>query len=135
MGIVNDELNLSQDRVCNYTKNCSYSMLSCRYLTFLKDNIIQVFSYFNFSKFFYQINLFVCVLQIPFETVPEAMEAGKRNDVWGVIHFGHNFTKEFEIRQNSGDSASFENIIGSQISVNMDSTSKLTNIYKHLRFY
>lgn len=57
MGIVNDELNSSQDRVCNYAKNCSYSMLSCRYLTFLKDNIIQVFSYFHFSKFFYQINL------------------------------------------------------------------------------
>nr|CAH0102200.1 unnamed protein product [Daphnia galeata] len=107
MGIVNDELNSSQDRVCNYTKNCSYSMLSCRYLTFLKDNIIQ----------------------IPFETVPEAMEAGKRNDVWGVIHFGHNFTKEFEIRQNSGDSASFENIIGSQISVNMDSTNQQIDIF------
>lgn len=42
MGIVNDELNPSQGRVCNYTKNCSYSMLSCRYLTFVKDNIIQV---------------------------------------------------------------------------------------------
>lgn len=74
-------------------------------------------------------------MQIPFETVSEAMEAGKRNDVWGVIHFGHNFTEEFEVRQNSGDSASFENIIGSQISVNMDSTSKQKNIYKNCRFY
>jgi hypothetical protein len=53
------------------------------------------------------------------------MEAGKRNDVWGVMHFGHNFTEEFELRQNNGDSASLENIIRSRISVNMDSTSKL----------
>jgi hypothetical protein len=62
-------------------------------------------------------------LQIPFDTVPEAIEAGKMNDVWGVIHFGHNFTEEFEIRQESGDSATFDNILRSQISVKMDSIS------------
>lgn len=42
MGIVNDELNPSQGRVCNYTTDCSYSMLSCRYLRYIKNNIIQV---------------------------------------------------------------------------------------------
>lgn len=62
------------------------------------------------------------------------MEAGKRNDVWGVIHFGHNFTEEFELRQNIGDSASLENIIRSRISVNMDSTSKLKNEIKIIFF-
>lgn len=42
MGIVNDELNPSLGRVCNYTTDCSYSMLSCRYLRYIKNNIIQV---------------------------------------------------------------------------------------------
>jgi hypothetical protein len=49
MGIVNDELNPSEGRVCNYTTECTYSMLSCRYLRFLKDNIIQVKYQIEFS--------------------------------------------------------------------------------------
>ena len=42
MAIVNDELNPSQGRICNYSTDCSYSMLSCRYLRYIKDNVIQV---------------------------------------------------------------------------------------------
>ena len=42
IGVVNDELNPSQGRICNYSTDCSYSMLSCRYLRYIKDNIIQV---------------------------------------------------------------------------------------------
>lgn len=52
------------------------------------------------------------------------MEAGKNGRVWGVVHFGHNFTEEFELRQTEGDSATVENIMRSRISVNMDSSSK-----------
>lgn len=48
MAIVNDELNPSQGRVCNYSTDCSYSMLSCRYLRYIKDNIIQVECCFSF---------------------------------------------------------------------------------------
>lgn len=54
----------------------------------------------------------------------EALEAGKNGEVWGVIHFGHNFSEEFEKRQADGDSATLENIIRSRISINMDSSSK-----------
>ena len=53
-----------------------------------------------------------------------ALDAGKNGQVWGVIHFRHNFTQEFEIRQSVGDSANVENIIRSQIGINMDSTSE-----------
>ena len=55
----------------------------------------------------------------------EALEAGRNGQVWGVIHFGHNFTEEFEIRQEAGDSATLENIIRSRITVNMDSSSAM----------
>ncbi|KAI9558265.1 ABC protein [Daphnia sinensis] len=102
MGIVNDEIDVSQDRVCNYTTDCTYSMLSCRYLRFIKDNIIQ----------------------IPYDNVEDALQAGKNNEVWGFLHFGHNFTEEFELRQSEGDSATLENIIRSRISVKIDSTNQ-----------
>jgi hypothetical protein len=42
MAIVNEELDPTQGRVCNYTTDCAYSMLSCRYLRYIKDNIVQV---------------------------------------------------------------------------------------------
>lgn len=55
----------------------------------------------------------------------EALEAARNNNVWGVVHFGHNFTEEFELRQSEGDAANLQNIIRSRISVKMDSTSQL----------
>lgn len=42
MAIVNDEVNSRQGQICNYTTDCSYSMLSCRYLRYVNKNIIQV---------------------------------------------------------------------------------------------
>ncbi|XP_057368473.1 ABC transporter G family member 20-like [Daphnia carinata] len=105
IAIVNDEL--SSGDTCNYTTACSYSMLSCRYLRYIKSNIIQM----------------------PYGSISDALEAGKNGQVWGVIHFGHNFTQEFEIRQSVGDSASLENIIRSRISVNMDSSNQQIDIF------
>ena len=63
--------------------------------------------------------------QVPYDNLSDALEAGRNGQVWGVIHFGHNFTEEFEIRQEAGDSATLENIIRSRISVNMDSSSAM----------
>ncbi|KAK4007658.1 hypothetical protein OUZ56_012811 [Daphnia magna] len=107
VGIVNDEVEPSQGRLCNYTTACSYSMLSCRYLRYIRDNIIQV----------------------PYENLTEALEAGRSGEVWGVIHFGHNFTEEFEKRQADGDSATLENIIRSRIGINMDSSNHLIHAF------
>ncbi|KAI9558878.1 ABC protein [Daphnia sinensis] len=97
MAIVNDELDISQGRVCNYTTDCEYSMLSCRYLRYIKDNIIQV--------------------------------TGRKGQVWGVVHFGWNFSKEFEMRESDGDAAELANIIGSQIGINMDSSNQQIGVF------
>lgn len=43
LAIVNDELDPSQGRICNYTTTCTYSMFSCRYLRFIDNTtVIQV---------------------------------------------------------------------------------------------
>lgn len=68
---------------------------------------------------------------MPYGNISDALEAGKNGQVWGVIHFGHNFTEEFEIRQSAGDSASLENIIRSRISINMDSSSEYPYIFNN----
>lgn len=72
-------------------------------------------------------------LQVPYDNVSKALEAGRNGQVWGVIHFEHNFTQEYEIRQDAGDSATLENIIRSRISVNMDTTSEITK--KHFKLF
>jgi hypothetical protein len=41
LAVVNDELDPSAGRVCNYTEECVYSMLSCRFLRFI-DNATVV---------------------------------------------------------------------------------------------
>lgn len=55
------------------------------------------------------------------------MEAAKRGDVWGVVHLGQNFTDEIMVRQADGSASSNETIIGSQIGVSMDYSSKWRN--------
>ncbi|EFX70380.1 ABC protein, subfamily ABCH [Daphnia pulex] len=107
MAIVNEEINPNQGRICNYSTDCSYSMLSCRFLRYIKDNIVQV----------------------PYESMSNALEAGKNGHVWGVIHFGHNFTEEFEIRQSIGDSANIDNILRSQIGINVDSSNQQIDVF------
>ena len=54
------------------------------------------------------------------------MLAAKRGDVWGVIHFSHNFTAEFVLRENDGNGADLKTVIGSQIGVSLDWSSKLS---------
>uniref|UniRef100_A0A0P6EAP4 ABC transporter G family member n=1 Tax=Daphnia magna TaxID=35525 RepID=A0A0P6EAP4_9CRUS len=107
MAIVNDELDVNQGRVCNYTMDCEYSMLSCRYLRYIKDNIIQV----------------------QYANVSDALEAGRKGQVWGVVHFSWNFSKEFEMRELNGDAADLANVIGSQIGINMDSSNQQIGVF------
>ncbi|KAI9558879.1 ABC protein [Daphnia sinensis] len=99
MAIVNDEIDSGVGRVCTNATDCEYSMLSCRYLRYVSDNIIQV----------------------PYENVSDGIEAGRRGHVWGVVHFGRNFTEEFEMREWAVE---LENIIGRRINVYMDSSNQ-----------
>ncbi len=45
MAIVNEEIDVNQGRLCNNATDCAYSMLSCRYLRYINNNIIQVDSF------------------------------------------------------------------------------------------
>ena len=139
LAVVNEELNPSQGRVCNYTTACTYSMYSCRYLRFINnETIIQVLYILCVQ---YERNLshscsiclhVVCYAivqtnekyQVPFTNHSLAIEAAQRGDVWGVIHFTHNFTDEYISRENLGNGADLQTVIGSQIGVSLDWSSE-----------
>ena len=61
---------------------------------------------------------------MPFSNYSEALEATRNGEVWGVIHFGQNFTDELVVRQSDGNDADNETIIGSRISISLDWSSK-----------
>ena len=61
---------------------------------------------------------------MPFSNYSEAIEATRNGEVWGVIHFGQNFTDELVVRQSDGNDADNETIIGSRISISLDWSSK-----------
>jgi hypothetical protein len=50
--------------------------------------------------------------------------------VWGVVHFGQNFTDEIIIRQSDGSASSNETVIGSRIGVTMDFSSEFQWSFK-----
>lgn len=54
-----------------------------------------------------------------------AIEATRNGEVWGVVHFGKNFTDEIIVRQSDGSASSNETVIGSRIGVTMDFSSEL----------
>ncbi|XP_057369450.1 ABC transporter G family member 20-like [Daphnia carinata] len=104
MAIINDELDPGLGRVCTNATDCEYSMLSCRYLRYINDKIIQV----------------------PYENISDAIEAGRRGHVWGVVHFGRNFTEEFEMRDWA---IGLENVIDRRINVHMDTSNQQVAVF------
>jgi hypothetical protein len=68
-------------------------------------------------------------LQVPFESVPEALDAVKRGKVWGVVHFAQNFTDELVVRRADGIFADKETILASRITITLDSSSELMRLY------
>ncbi|EFX78468.1 ABC protein, subfamily ABCH [Daphnia pulex] len=107
MAIVNDELDPSEGRICNYTTDCSYFMFSCRYLRFVNNDTI---------------------IQVPYPNLSSAIEATRTGEVWGVVHFGQNFTDEIIIRQSDGSASSNETVIGSRIGVTMDFSNQQISV-------
>lgn len=52
------------------------------------------------------------------------MDATRRGEVWGVVHFGQNFTDELVVRQADGNHADNETILASRIAITLDWSSE-----------
>ena len=80
----------------------------------------------TYTDFIIVVFLFCCFLlsQVPYTNLEKAMEAARQGLVWGVVHFPQNFTDELVVRQSDGKHTDFETIIGSQVNVSLDWSSK-----------
>ena len=125
IGVVNEELDPNMNGVCtNYTNNCSRELLSCRYLHFLSDVIHQVLLFFPSSSIYCIALIITILVQVPFQTIPEALNATKDAKVWGLVHFGANFSENLISRHANGSYIDMDTIVGSRINIMMDSTSE-----------
>lgn len=67
-------------------------------------------------------------LQVPFQSVSDALDAVKRGKVWGVVHFAQNFTDELVVRRADGKFADKETILASRVAITLDSSSEYYEI-------
>ena len=51
------------------------------------------------------------------------MAATRAGDIWGLVHFRHNFTCQYFLRQEQGADADDDTIISSRIGVHLDMSS------------
>ena len=70
MAIVNGEMNTTFGSDCTFDSGCSFTNLSCRYLSHLNNTIDKVY----------------------YPDLESAKEAVRLGDAWGAIYFTENFT-------------------------------------------
>lgn len=64
------------------------------------------------------------MIQVPYRSLSDALDATLQGTVWGVIHFGTNFTEELLERQVEGNAVDKQTILDSRIGVTLDWSSK-----------
>nr|CAD7432192.1 unnamed protein product [Timema monikensis] len=102
LGIVNHELNsTSQD--CPVMGNCSFHLLSCQYLQYLKNSTI---------------------IKDYYDTTENALDAVRSGNAWGVLYFTENFTDALVARMGLGQYADEETLDQSEIRVWLDMSNQ-----------
>lgn len=105
IAIVNMELNSTTEK-CEFDPGCSFSNLSCRYLSHLNSSIIQK----------------------PYRDVESAKLAVAQGDAWGAMYFTENFTDALVARIALGRDADDETLEQSEIRVWLDMSNQQIGI-------
>lgn len=101
LAIVNSEMDF-ETMNCPFTGNCSFTNLSCRYLSHLNKTIIKEY----------------------YRTPEEALEAVKLGEAWGALYFTENFTDALVARMALGRDSDEETLDQSEIRVWLDMSNQ-----------
>lgn len=101
LAIVNKEMDFST-LSCPFSDDCSFTNLSCRYLSHLNKTIVKEY----------------------YETPESALEAVRLGEAWGAIYFTENFTDALVARMALGRDADEETLDQSEIRVWLDMSSE-----------
>lgn len=104
LAIVNNEVSMSGN--CGFDEGCTFSNLSCRYLSHLNNSIIQDY----------------------YPDVASAKHAVEIGDAWGALYFTENFTDALIARIALGRDADDETLDQSEIRVWLDMSNQQIGI-------
>ncbi|XP_070491613.1 ABC transporter G family member 20-like [Chironomus tepperi] len=117
LAVVNNEMSdkhLAQQE-CPIYEGCNYTMLSCRYLDFLRNRSIEVKFYGNDE---------------------EAIEVVRHGKAWGTISFAHNYTDSLVERTDFGHNVESYIIDGADVNVHLDMSNQQigTLLYRDIQY-
>uniref|UniRef100_A0A6M2DJ84 Putative lipid exporter abca1 n=1 Tax=Xenopsylla cheopis TaxID=163159 RepID=A0A6M2DJ84_XENCH len=123
MAVFNGELNTTlwgdeartDPSSCPVTRGCNQTLLSCRYLSHLRDRKAEL-------EFYADEDL--------------ALEAVRRGKVWGSIVFAHNYTESLVERMEQGRNAPDDILAAADIDVTMDMSNQQigTLLYRDIQY-
>ncbi|XP_063228570.1 ABC transporter G family member 20-like isoform X2 [Bacillus rossius redtenbacheri] len=102
VAIVNHEMNYTGEQ-CPIMTNCTFKLLSCRYIQHLKEDTIV--------KDYY-------------DTPEDALDAVRSGNAWGALYFTENFTDALVARMGLGQYADEETLDQSEIRVWLDMSNQ-----------
>lgn len=88
MGIVNEEIDSSQERTCNYTADCTLSMFSCRFLRFMSNETFIQVCYLILSNHDWKVKrLYVCQLNISMcqGSIQKFIRSPRSDEAWSSL--------------------------------------------------
>ncbi|CRK97747.1 CLUMA_CG011125, isoform A [Clunio marinus] len=117
IAVSNHELseNLLAQQKCPIYKGCNATMLSCRYLEFLKNRSVVVTHY---------------------ATDEEAYDVVRRGKAWGALVFAHNYSESLVDRTEYGQSTPDSVIDASELNVKLDMSNQQigTLLYRDIQY-
>ncbi|KAG5679693.1 hypothetical protein PVAND_009246 [Polypedilum vanderplanki] len=117
IAVTNHELSEAQlnQQHCPIYRGCNYTMLSCRYLEFLKNRSV-IIQYYG--------------------TEDEAAEVVRRGKAWGAISFSHNYTESLVDRTDFGQNVPDSILEFAAMNVNLDMSNQQigTLLYRDIQY-
>jgi hypothetical protein len=126
IAVANHELSEAQlsEQNCPIYSGCNYTLLSCRYLEFLKNRSVVVVSRVACEEICIIMRLNFVISQQFFGTEEEAREVVRRGKAWGALSFAHNYTDSLVERTDFGQNAPDYILESAELNVNLDMSSK-----------
>jgi len=105
LAVVNNEMN-GTDMTCEFEPGCSFTNLSCRYLSHLNSSIVKEY----------------------YPSQEDALQAVREGNAWGALYFTENFTDALVARIALGRDADDETLDQSEIRVWLDMSNQQIGI-------
>jgi hypothetical protein len=125
IAVTNHELpdNLLAQQECPIYDGCNYTLLSCRYLDYLKNRSVVVVNKLPLFSIYILMNV-APMFQTHFGTDEEAYESVRRGKAWGALIFSSNYSESLVDRTEYGQNVPDSVLDAAELNVKLDMSSE-----------